>query len=95
MKGLLQNLAFGEKIIKMKNGFHLAVESVKITETIVNIIRSYYRDFLKGQGVDKEPDNESDDEEIDEESGDESGDESDDDSSTGKSVHAFSIDIFL
>lgn len=46
IKGFLQNLAFGEKIIKIKNGFHIAIESVKRTQSMKHIIHSYYQDFL-------------------------------------------------
>ena len=46
---MLQNLAYGEKIVKYTNGFHVAIESVKRTKSITHIIRQYYRDFLKGR----------------------------------------------
>ena len=42
---LLQNLAYGEKIVRI-NGFHVAIESVKRTTSIQNIIRKYYWRFL-------------------------------------------------
>lgn len=42
----LQNLAYGEKVVTMSNGYHIAIESVKRTDSITNIIRNYYRDFL-------------------------------------------------
>jgi hypothetical protein len=45
--GLLQNLAFGEKIVKFHNGFHCAIESVKRTESILQIVKLYYRHFLE------------------------------------------------
>lgn len=56
--GLLQNLAFGEKIVKVSNGFHVAIESVKRTQSIQNIIRYYYRQFMgKRQICDDDDDN--------------------------------------
>ena len=42
----LQNLAFGEKIIKYSDGFHIAIESIKRTKSLASIIKTYYRDFL-------------------------------------------------
>ena len=44
--GLLQNLAFGEKVVQFNNGFHVAIESVKRTQSVQNIVRYYYRRFL-------------------------------------------------
>ena len=41
----LQNFAFLEKVATMCNGFRVAIESVKRTESITNIIRNYYQDF--------------------------------------------------
>ena len=52
MNGMLQSLAYGEKIIKYTNGFHVAIESVKRTQSVVHIIRRYYRDFLSGRAED-------------------------------------------
>ena len=48
---MLQNLAYGEKIVKYQNGFHIAVESVKRTQSVLNITRKYYREFLKGRSI--------------------------------------------
>ena len=48
---LLQNLAYGEKIVRI-NGFHVAIESVKRTTSIQNIIRKYYWQFLDGSEKD-------------------------------------------
>jgi len=62
---LLQNLAFGEKIVKFSNGFHVAIESVKRTESIQNIIRYYYRQFIgKREGTDSDESVDSDEESI-------------------------------
>ena len=44
--GLLQNIAFGEKVVQFNNGFHVAIESVKRTQSVQNIVRYYYRRFL-------------------------------------------------
>ena len=53
---LLQNLAYGEKIVRV-NGFHVAIESVKRTTSIQNIIRKYYWQFLDGaENKDEESD---------------------------------------
>ena len=54
MNEFLQSLAYGEKIIKYKNGFHLAIESVKRTKSVVQIVQSYYRDFLCGRAEDED-----------------------------------------
>ena len=45
----LQTLAYGEKVVTISNGCHVAIEPVKRTESITNIMRNYYRDFLKDQ----------------------------------------------
>ena len=42
----LQNLAFGEKIIKYTDGFHVAIESIKRTKSVTYIIKEYYRNFM-------------------------------------------------
>ena len=44
----LQNLAFGEKTVKISNGFHVAIESIKRTRSVTDIIRKYYSDFMDG-----------------------------------------------
>lgn len=60
----LQNLAFGEKVVTMSNGYHVAIESVKRTQSITKIIRDYYRHFLK-ELVEDQAEIDSDSEEVD------------------------------
>ena len=42
----LQNLSFGQKVVKYSNGRFVAIESVKRTDSIKNIVKSYYTKFL-------------------------------------------------
>ena len=53
-KDYLQNLAFGEKPVRIKNGLYVAIESVKRTQSISNIVREYYNDF--GEEIGEEVD---------------------------------------
>ena len=43
---LIQNLSFGHKIVQYHNGLHVAIESVKRTDTLKNISKKYYAQFL-------------------------------------------------
>ena len=43
---LIQNLAFGQKVVKYSNGLHIAIESVKHTDLVSNIVRRYYSNFV-------------------------------------------------
>ena len=54
----LQNLAFGEKTVKISNGFHVAIEYIKRKNSIIKITRDYYRNFLDGC-VDEDVDNDN------------------------------------
>ena len=51
-KDYLQNLAFGEKPVRIKNGLYVAIESVKRTQSISAILREYYNDFGEEIGED-------------------------------------------
>ena len=44
--GLIQNLSFGHKIVKYHNNLHVAIESVKRTDSLKNIVNRYYAEFL-------------------------------------------------
>ena len=46
---LLQNLSFGQKIVSYCNGAHVPIEAVKRTDSMKNIIKKYYRAFLRGR----------------------------------------------
>ena len=37
--------------MKYNNGFHVTIESVKQTQSVTQIFKKYYRDFLKGQSI--------------------------------------------
>ena len=43
---LIQNLSFGHKVVQYHNGLHVAIESVKRTDTLKNISKRYYAQFL-------------------------------------------------
>ena len=43
---LIQNLSFGHKVITYHNGLHVAIESVKRTDSLKNIVNKYYSEFL-------------------------------------------------
>ncbi len=38
---LLESLSFGQKVVKISNGFHFAIESMKRTDSFAAIIRKY------------------------------------------------------
>ena len=50
--GHLQNLSFGQKIVKYSNGRFVAIESVKRTDSIKNIVNDYYTKFLSASEED-------------------------------------------
>ena len=50
--GHLQNLSFGQKIVKYSNGRFVAIESVKRTDSIQNIVNDYYTKFLSASEED-------------------------------------------
>jgi len=45
--GHLQNLSFGQKIVRYFNGRYVPIESVKRTNACLQIIRGYYQSFLE------------------------------------------------
>ena len=49
---LLQNLAFGEKIVKYTDGFRVSIEKVQRMQSISSIIRLYYSSCLDADGQD-------------------------------------------
>ena len=50
----LQNMSFGQKIVNYSNGLFVAIESVKRTATIKNIIKDYYQTFLNASSYENE-----------------------------------------
>ncbi len=50
--GHLQNLSFGQKVVKYSNGRFVAIESVKRTDSIKNIVNDYYTKFLSASEED-------------------------------------------
>ena len=38
---IIQNLSFGHKIVQYHNGLHVAIESVKRTDSLKNIVNRY------------------------------------------------------
>lgn len=42
----LQNLSFGQKVVRLKNGVHTAIEAVKLTSSQTKIIQDYSKTFV-------------------------------------------------
>lgn len=51
---LIQSLSFGHKVITYSNGLHVAIEGVKRSDTIKNVVTKYYADFLNSRRIDKD-----------------------------------------
>ena len=43
----LQNLSFGQKVVRLENGVHTAIEAVKLTSSQKNIIQAYTNTFVE------------------------------------------------
>ncbi len=52
--GHLQNLSFGQKVVTYSNGRFVAIESVKRTDSIKNIVNDYYTKFLSASEEESE-----------------------------------------
>jgi len=73
--GYLQNLSFGQKVVRYFNHLYVPIESVKRTNAISKIIESYYRTFLEAAEADMQILDDSDEDESDTESNNTEGDE--------------------
>ena len=51
---LIQSLSFGHKVISYSNGLHVAIEGVKRTDTVRNVVKKYYSAFLNSRRIDKD-----------------------------------------
>jgi hypothetical protein len=49
--GYLQNMSFGQKVVRYFNNRFVAIESVKRTDTVLRIVQDYYAQFLEAADV--------------------------------------------
>ena len=62
---LIQNLSYRQKVVQFSNGQHVAIESVKRTDLIRNIVKKYY-EFMESRGEEENATDDVDDVDDDE-----------------------------